>query len=151
MCGHLFQCCHAPTCSALEIAADVTGGVELNEVRGHVRPHLICQAALHSYSPPPPPNLKSTPTPVPTLSPRFHLSAELLSACLCAVQFIKQRGGAIGIVNGMDVEEWDPRVDKFLSVHYNKTNVYEGKQASKAALQVAPVLFGRLVVSLSLS
>lgn len=67
------------------------------------------------------------------------------------MQFIKQRGGAIGIVNGMDVEEWDPRVDKFLSVHYNKTNVYEGKQASKAALQVAPVLFGRLVVSLSLS
>lgn len=39
-------------------------------------------------------------------------------------------------MNGMDVEEWDPRVDKYLTVKYDKTNVYAGKAAAKAALQV---------------
>ncbi len=45
------------------------------------------------------------------------------------------QGGAEGIVNGMDVEEWDPRVDKYLTVKYDKTNVHAGKAAAKEALQ----------------
>jgi granule-bound starch synthase len=36
----------------------------------------------------------------------------------------------------MDTEEWDPRVDKFLTLKYDKTNVYAGKAAAKEALQV---------------
>ncbi len=35
----------------------------------------------------------------------------------------------------MDVEEWDPRVDKYLSIKYDKTTVYAGKAAAKEALQ----------------
>jgi glycogen synthase len=46
--------------------------------------------------------------------------------------------GVEGIVNGMDVEEWDPRADKYLTVRYDKTNVHAGKAAAKAALQVGP-------------
>jgi glycogen synthase len=51
-------------------------------------------------------------------------------------RYIRARGGVEGIVNGMDVEEWDPRIDKFLTVKYDKNNVYEGKAAAKSALQV---------------
>jgi glycogen synthase len=55
-----------------------------------------------------------------------------LLSCLCS------RQGVEGIVNGMDVEEWDPRADKYLTVRYDKTNVHAGKAAAKAALQVRP-------------
>ena len=41
-----------------------------------------------------------------------------------------------GIVNGMDVDEWDPRVDKYVPLKYDKTTVYAGKAAAKEALQV---------------
>ncbi len=50
----------------------------------------------------------------------------------CALQV----GGAEGVVNGMDVEEWAPSKDKFLDVKYDKDTVIEGKAAAKAALQV---------------
>lgn len=43
--------------------------------------------------------------------------------------------GVEGIVNGMDVEEWDPATDKLLSVKYDKTNVFAGKAAAKEQLQ----------------
>lgn len=43
--------------------------------------------------------------------------------------------GVEGIVNGMDVEEWNPKKDKFLDMPYDKTNVMEGKRTAKAALQ----------------
>lgn len=51
--------------------------------------------------------------------------------CLAGLQV----GGAEGIVNGMDVTEWNPKTDKFLPVKYDKTSVFEGKAAAKAALQ----------------
>ena len=35
----------------------------------------------------------------------------------------------------MDVEEWNPATDKYLDVKYNKSNVFAGKAAAKAALQ----------------
>jgi len=50
-------------------------------------------------------------------------------------KYIREKGGAVGIVNGMDVEEWDPRADKYLTIKYDKTNVYAGKAAAKEALQ----------------
>ena len=36
----------------------------------------------------------------------------------------------------MDVEEWDPRIDKYLAVKYDKASVHTGKAAAKEALQV---------------
>jgi granule-bound starch synthase len=48
---------------------------------------------------------------------------------------INARGGAVGIVNGMDVDEWDPSKDKFLDVKYDASTVHQGKAAAKAALQ----------------
>jgi len=50
-------------------------------------------------------------------------------------KLINARGGAVGIVNGMDVDEWDPSKDKFLDVNYSAATVHEGKAAAKAALQ----------------
>lgn len=48
---------------------------------------------------------------------------------------IRAKGGAVGIVNGMDVEEWDPRADKYLTIKFDKNTVFEGKAAAKEALQ----------------
>jgi granule-bound starch synthase len=50
-------------------------------------------------------------------------------------KYIRQVGGAEGIVNGMDTEEWSPKTDKYLPVKYDRTSVFEGKAAAKAALQ----------------
>eukprot|EP00879_Flechtneria_rotunda_P005623 GHRR01005919.1.p1 GENE.GHRR01005919.1~~GHRR01005919.1.p1 ORF type:complete len:346 (+),score=92.63 GHRR01005919.1:2153-3190(+) len=49
--------------------------------------------------------------------------------------YIRQVGGAEGIVNGMDVTEWNPKADKYLPINYDKNSVFEGKAAAKAALQ----------------
>lgn len=46
-----------------------------------------------------------------------------------------QVGGAEGIVNGMDVTEWNPKTDKYVPVKYDRNTVFEGKTAAKAALQ----------------
>lgn len=46
-----------------------------------------------------------------------------------------QAGGAEGIVNGMDVTEWNPKTDKYVPVKYDRNSVFEGKAAAKAALQ----------------
>jgi glycosyltransferase involved in cell wall biosynthesis len=46
-----------------------------------------------------------------------------------------QVGGAEGIVNGMDLEEWDPSVDKYLTLNYDEASVHAGKAAAKALLQ----------------
>jgi granule-bound starch synthase len=50
-------------------------------------------------------------------------------------KYIREVGGAEGIVNGMDVTEWNPKTDKLLPVKYDRTTVFEGKAAAKAALQ----------------
>jgi granule-bound starch synthase len=39
--------------------------------------------------------------------------------------FPTQVGGAEGIVNGMDLEEWDPARDKYLTVPYDEKSVIE--------------------------
>lgn len=57
-------------------------------------------------------------------------------ACSCLVLPVcREVGGAEGIVNGMDVTEWNPKTDKLLPVKYDRTTVFEGKAAAKAALQ----------------
>ena len=40
-----------------------------------------------------------------------------------------------GIVNGIDVDMWDPDTDSKLETHYNTANVLENKKANKCALQ----------------
>jgi len=44
-------------------------------------------------------------------------------------------GSLEGIVNGMDVNEWNPSTDKYLPVKYNKESITTGKAAAKASLQ----------------
>lgn len=40
-----------------------------------------------------------------------------------------------GIVNGIDVEQWDPAADKLLAAQYSADNAVEQKKLNKAALQ----------------
>jgi granule-bound starch synthase len=56
-------------------------------------------------------------------------------SCCFAVLIQPQAGGAEGIVNGMDVTEWNPKTDKYVPVKYDRNTVFEGKAAAKAALQ----------------
>lgn len=48
---------------------------------------------------------------------------------------IREAGGVEGIVNGMDVEEWNPTKDKFLDVKFDAKTVKEGKALAKETLQ----------------
>ncbi|TKY64153.1 Granule-bound starch synthase 1 [Spatholobus suberectus] len=41
----------------------------------------------------------------------------------------------VGIVNGMDVQEWNPSTDKYIAVKYNVSTVLEAKSLLKEALQ----------------
>jgi starch synthase len=43
---------------------------------------------------------------------------------------LRARGGAIGILNGVDYAEWDPRNDRYLPIHYDAARL-----ASKAELK----------------
>ncbi|KAL3685048.1 hypothetical protein R1sor_003070 [Riccia sorocarpa] len=43
--------------------------------------------------------------------------------------------GIKGIVNGMDVQEWNPATDKFIDINYDATNVLDVKPSLKEALQ----------------
>ncbi|KAI3417598.1 E2F_TDP domain-containing protein [Psidium guajava] len=43
--------------------------------------------------------------------------------------------GITGIVNGMDVQEWNPLSDKYIDVKYDATNVMQAKPLLKEALQ----------------
>ncbi|XP_073052098.1 granule-bound starch synthase 1, chloroplastic/amyloplastic-like [Primulina eburnea] len=40
-----------------------------------------------------------------------------------------------GITNGMDIQEWNPATDKYISYHYNITSVMDAKPLIKEALQ----------------
>lgn len=39
-------------------------------------------------------------------------------------------------MNGMDIEEWNPKTDKYLTLGYDDTTVFAGKAAAKQALQL---------------
>jgi len=45
----------------------------------------------------------------------------------------KRRNGVIGILNGVDYREWDPRSDRYLTVHFGPTDL-RGKLANKERL-----------------
>ncbi|KAJ1408359.1 Starch synthase, catalytic domain [Sesbania bispinosa] len=70
-----------------------------------------------------------------TVSPYY--AQELVSGPDKGVELdnILRRTGIIGIVNGMDVQEWNPSTDKYLTVKYDASTVLEGKALLKEALQ----------------
>jgi len=58
-----------------------------------------------------------------TVSPYY--AEELVSGVAKGVELdnILRRTGITGIVNGMDVQEWNPATDKYLDIHYDETTV----------------------------
>lgn len=47
----------------------------------------------------------------------------------------REAGGLEGIVNGCDVGEWSPFLDKHLDVKYDAESLEEGKAIAKETLQ----------------
>lgn len=47
----------------------------------------------------------------------------------------EKRDKITGILNGIDVQKWDPQFDEMITSKYNLTNVTEGKTVNKLALQ----------------
>lgn len=70
-----------------------------------------------------------------TVSPNY--ATEIASGPQLGVEldrYVREKG-VEGIVNGMDVEEWSPALDKFLKFKYDKTTVEAGKAFAKSQLQ----------------
>ena len=70
-----------------------------------------------------------------TVSPYY--AQELISGEDKGVELdnIIRKTGITGIVNGMDVQEWNPATDKYLNVNYDETTVLDAKPLLKEALQ----------------
>lgn len=72
-----------------------------------------------------------------TVSPYY--AEELISGVArgCELDNVMRLTGITGIVNGMDVSEWDPSKDKYIAVKYDVSTVDEAKALNKEALQAA--------------
>jgi granule-bound starch synthase len=72
---------------------------------------------------------------VVTVSPYY--AQELVSGVEKGVELdnIIRKTGITGIVNGMDVQEWNPATDKYIDVKYDATTVMDAKPLLKEALQ----------------
>ncbi|KAF3434172.1 hypothetical protein FNV43_RR25275 [Rhamnella rubrinervis] len=70
-----------------------------------------------------------------TVSPYY--AQELVSGEDKGVELdnIIRKTGITGIVNGMDVQDWNPAVDKYIDVKYDATTVMDAKPLLKEALQ----------------
>ncbi|XXG66902.1 hypothetical protein AAC387_Pa06g0367 [Persea americana] len=70
-----------------------------------------------------------------TVSPYY--ARELTSGIERGVELdsILRKTGITGIVNGMDVQEWNPLTDKYLDIKYDATTVLYAKPLLKEALQ----------------
>ncbi|KAI9173586.1 hypothetical protein LWI28_003399 [Acer negundo] len=70
-----------------------------------------------------------------TVSPYY--AEELLSGQEKGVELdnIIRKTGITGIINGMDVQEWNPATDKYIDVKYDADTVTEAKPLLKEALQ----------------
>ncbi|KAJ7548302.1 hypothetical protein O6H91_07G006300 [Diphasiastrum complanatum] len=70
-----------------------------------------------------------------TVSPNY--AEELSSGADKGVELddVVKKTGCLGIVNGMDIQEWDPSSDKYIDVHYDATTVLEAKPTLKELLQ----------------
>ncbi|KAM1097560.1 hypothetical protein ACFX15_014452 [Malus domestica] len=72
---------------------------------------------------------------VVTVSPFY--AQELVSGEDKGVELdnIIRKTGITGIVNGMDIQEWNPATDKYLDTKYDNTTVLDAKPLVKEALQ----------------
>ncbi|XP_058085082.1 granule-bound starch synthase 1, chloroplastic/amyloplastic-like isoform X2 [Magnolia sinica] len=70
-----------------------------------------------------------------TVSP--HYAEEVVSGEDRGVELdsFLRKTGIKGIVNGMDVQEWNPATDKYINVKYDATTVLDAKPVIKEALQ----------------
>ncbi len=71
-----------------------------------------------------------------TVSPRY--AKEIQTSPLgCGLEgvLLQRRDVLSGILNGMDLKEWNPATDPHLAANYDAQSVAEGKPACKAALQ----------------
>uniref|UniRef100_A0A2P2IPU1 Granule-bound starch synthase 1, chloroplastic/amyloplastic n=1 Tax=Rhizophora mucronata TaxID=61149 RepID=A0A2P2IPU1_RHIMU len=70
-----------------------------------------------------------------TVSPYY--AQELISGVEKGVELANmlRKHGITGIINGMDVQEWNPAADKYIDVKYDATTVMEAKPLLKEALQ----------------
>ncbi|KAH9606713.1 hypothetical protein KSS87_003777 [Heliosperma pusillum] len=70
-----------------------------------------------------------------TVSPYY--SKELVSGVEKGVELdnVLRKTGITGIVNGMDVQEWNPMTDKYTTVKYDISTVMDAKPLLKEALQ----------------
>ncbi|KAI7997165.1 hypothetical protein LOK49_LG10G02750 [Camellia lanceoleosa] len=66
-----------------------------------------------------------------------YYAQELVSGIDKGVELdnIIRKTGITGIVNGMDVQEWNPSTDNYIDVKYNATIVMAAKRLLKEALQ----------------
>lgn len=65
------------------------------------------------------------------------------------VVYCRASGPVVGIVNGMDIGDWSPLVDKYITQRYGKDTVAEGKQKNKEAVQAVLGLPVRPLVGMS--
>jgi granule-bound starch synthase len=72
-----------------------------------------------------------------TFAAPLHAHAEIASGPQLGVELDKwvRAKGVEGIVNGMDVTEWSPALDKFLKFKYDASTVEAGKAFAKSQLQ----------------
>ncbi|CAK9170337.1 unnamed protein product [Ilex paraguariensis] len=70
-----------------------------------------------------------------TVSPYY--AQELVSGVEKGVELdnILRKTGITGIVNGMDIQEWNPATDKYIDVNYDITTVMDAKPILKETLQ----------------
>ncbi|XP_058105004.1 granule-bound starch synthase 1, chloroplastic/amyloplastic-like isoform X2 [Magnolia sinica] len=70
-----------------------------------------------------------------TVSPYY--AEELVSGIARGVELdsILRKTGITGIVNGMDVQEWNPLTDKYIDIKYDATTVLDAKPLIKEVLQ----------------
>ncbi|XP_050230287.1 granule-bound starch synthase 1, chloroplastic/amyloplastic-like isoform X1 [Mercurialis annua] len=70
-----------------------------------------------------------------TVSPYY--ARELVSGVKRGVELdnIIRKIGITGIINGMDVQEWNPATDKYIGIKYEAATVMEAKPLLKEALQ----------------
>ncbi|CAL8137427.1 unnamed protein product [Prunus armeniaca] len=75
-----------------------------------------------------------------TVSPYY--AEELVSTVEKGVELdnIIRKAGILGIVNGMDVQEWNPLTDKYIAAKYDASTVTDAKPLLKEALQAEVVL-----------
>ncbi len=70
-----------------------------------------------------------------TVSPNYALEIQSGPALGVELDGRIRAKGVEGIVNGMDVADWNPATDKFLALKYNAASVEAGKGFAKAQLQ----------------